>query len=145
MSSIEIPGKSGNSFLVLINNNITDKCQISHFGCRDHILVNRVVIKNTGTGIWAVNEFGTVVAHNGHGITDARKNTFTSAGKAGEEVSFDKTFGNKEGCFQCKLINNTIRAGWQCADFGIALRIVGIMHNDAVLEFFVECITKFVS
>ena len=89
-----------------------------------------------------VNEFRAVVTHNGHRISDARKNAFSSAGKSCKEMRLNEAFCNEQGSVHGCLIQNAVRAGRKNADLNIRGRIMRIMNDDAVLKLFIKFISK---
>ena len=75
--------------------------------------MNGVSFQNAGTGVGVSNEFGAVIGINGLLGADAGQDALAPTGEAGEEVRFNKAFGNDQIRPLCPLVQPERAAGGQ--------------------------------
>ena len=128
-----IASHSLDNFLFAIDDNIQDKLQI-RFSCSvQHILVNRIFIDFTGSGMLAFNKFGTMISQHRHLGCNARQHGFTAARETRKEMRVNEPFGDEQFRFHRQAIDDALAARWQRADFHHIRSILRIMID----EFFV--------
>jgi hypothetical protein len=139
---LKITRKGGYRLLVFVDYDIADKGQICHSCSCQHVLMNGILIKNTGSGIGAVYKFRTVISHDCNRICNSRKDRLASAGKSGKEMCLDKAFCYQQRGFKSYLIKDTVRTGRKDTYRGIFGWIMGIVDNYIILKFQVKIFPK---
>ena len=108
MRGLKITGKSSNGLLASIDNNIYDIGKLCHSCCGKHILVDGVMIQNTGAGIRAVDKLGAVVAHDGDSVRNTGQDALSASGKTGEEMRLNEAFRYQELCFHRQFVDDAV-------------------------------------
>ena len=113
MRGLEVSGKCGDGFLVLVYDDVDDICKLCHARRGDHVGMDGIAVKYAGAGIRAVDEFRAMVAEHRDLIGYAGQHAFAAAGETGKEMRLDKALGDEQLRLRGEPVDNAGRARGQ--------------------------------
>ena len=133
MGQLNIACHGADHLFIGVDNYVTDKGEIRLSCGIEHILMDRIALQHTGTGIRRVNESGVVVIDNCLPGGNTRQYALSSAGKTGEEMGLDKPFGHQQVCLDRQTVEDQLAAGGQRAQMDQHPLIITVVNDDPLV------------